>query len=316
MLRRRAVLLRSIRRFFDDRGYIEVETPLLDSDVVADAYIDSMSALEADGRHAGYLQTSPESGMKRLLAAGTPSIYQICRVFRSGESGPRHNPEFTMAEWYGVGDVMEDQLALVTALLQAIASDCSAAEDHLFRKPAVVVTYRDAFLNCGQPDPLEASFTELRDAASDAAGADVGADASRDELLNIILAERVEPTLGFSGPTFLTNYPIAQAALAVASEDDPRTALRFELYANGLELANGYEELTDCSELRRREQLQQDIRREAGGPAGPGCPLLQAAMDYGLPGCSGVAAGVDRLLMVLEGAGRISEVTAFPRSRA
>jgi len=315
MLQRRAELLRQIRRFLHDRGFLEVETPLLSHDVVVDRHLDPIPVtLYDDARQPNvgptlWLQTSPEFAMKRLLASGATAIYQICKAFRGGgETGPRHNPEFTMVEWYRVGDDYAAGRRLLSEL----------AEATLHRGPATQLTFRDAFLQHAGVDPLAATLDELLAVATERAllsAADAErfrADGDRDAVLDLLLTQLVEPHLGVSAPTIVYDYPASQAALARTSADDPRVAERFELYVDGVELANGYHELLDPSVLRERNSRNNAGRVADGKPPLPIESRLLSAMDQGLPTCSGVALGLDRLLMVATGAQSIREVLAFP----
>jgi len=326
MLRRRADLLKKVRQFFDSRGFLEVETPILSHDAVVDRHLDPLSVtLFADPRRPMvgpklWLQTSPEFGMKRLLAAGATAaagrgspdpaltgIYQITRAFRGGEIGPRHNPEFTMVEWYRVGDDYNAGMQLLDDL----------AGDILQLGPAERLTYRDAFLRFASIDPLVATQQELCElAAWTSAPNPTLKSKDRDELLDIILLCTVEGNLGQDRPTILHDYPASQSALARIRPGDPPVAERFELYVNGVELANGYHELLDPEILRQRNKTNDQLRVADGKYMLPEDSRLLAAMEHGLPPCSGCALGFDRLVMVATGAKSIQEVMAFPIDRA
>jgi lysyl-tRNA synthetase class 2 len=309
-LRRRAALLDALRAFFRARGVLEVETPVVLSHTVTDVQIES---LRLDGAHGGrWLQTSPEYPMKRLLAAGSGDIYQLCHVFRAGESSPRHNPEFTMVEWYRLGHpldaIMRETAALAATLLQAGGAQAG---------PFEAISYADAFRQVLSCDPLAAMDAELASMAQQhgLAASSLGS-ATRDELLDFLVATVVGPRLGHRRLTCLHHFPASQAALAQLDAGDPRTALRFELYAEGVELANGYVELAGAAEQRAR--FEHDLReRERRGRFKPGIDarLLQA-MEAGLPPCAGVAMGFDRVAMLALGASHIDEVLAFPWDRA
>jgi elongation factor P--(R)-beta-lysine ligase len=306
LLRRRAELLRQVRQFFDRRGFLEVETPILSADTVVDRHLDPFS-LQDSGR-ALWLQTSPEFAMKRLLASGGGSIYQISRVFRRDELGPLHNPEFTMVEWYQVGAGLEQGIGLLGQL----------AEEMLGRGPAEPVTYADAFARHCQIDPHTASAAELARAVGRLgvrAPESLGAD-DRDGWLDLLLVERVQPHLGAPRPTILYDYPATQAALARLRPGPPAVAERFELYVSGIELANGFHELADPAELRRRNREVNRQRQADGKPPLPDESRLLEAMEAGLPEATGCALGFDRLLMIAAGARTISEVIAFPFDRA
>jgi lysyl-tRNA synthetase class 2 len=266
--------------------------------------------------------------MKRLLAAGSGSIFQISRVFRAGESGTRHNPEFTMIEWYGVESTWQQQMELTEWLVRACLAEAATVmgytpvnvwPDGEFRQ----TTYQTAFQRVFHMDVHRASHDELLHAAvaQNVPLPDTCSMASKDDVLNAMLAFAVEPSLGrnpsthVSAPEFLCDYPASQAALAVTSETLPHVARRFELYIDGLELCNGYQELTDPEELQRRERLQNSVRSGSSLETLPGAARLQAAMKAGLPECSGVAMGFDRLVMIATKAASISEVLAFPADR-
>ncbi len=292
MLRRRAELLKQVRRFFDDRGFLEVETPLLSHDTVVDRHLDPLPVtLFADPRRPEqgprlWLQTSPEFAMKRLLAAGATAIYQITKAFRGGEAGRLHNPEFAIVEWYRVGDDYAAGMQLLSDLAAAL----------LGRGDAERLTYRDAFLRHAGIDPLPDSLDDLQ----------------RD----VILTQQVEPHLGRDRPTILHDYPASQSALARIRPGNPPIAERFELYVDGIELANGYRELLDPAVLRERNRANNELRAADGKYTLPENSRLLDAMDHGLPSCSGCALGFDRLVMVATGAQSIQEVMAFPIDRA
>jgi len=308
-LRGRAELLRRVRAFFDGRGFLEVETPIVSSDTVVDRHLDPFSVVghREDGR-ALWLQTSPEFCMKRLLAAGAEAIYQVARVFRQGERGPLHNPEFTMVEWYRSGHGMDEGIALLSDL----------AEELLGRGPAGRMSYREAFERHVGLDPHTA---DVRDLAAAVDRLDVVAPASlgeddRDGWLDLLLAERVQPHLGVDRPVVVYDYPPSQAALARVRDDDPPVAERFELFASGIELANGYHELLDPAVLRERNARNNALRRADGKRPLPEESRLLAAMEAGLPDATGVALGFDRLVMLALGASCVDEVMAFPFDRA
>jgi elongation factor P--(R)-beta-lysine ligase len=313
-LKLRAELLRRVRQFFDRRGFLEVETPLLSADTVVDRHLDPLPVLlfddprrPAEGRTL-WLQTSPEFGMKRLLAAGATAIYQVTRAFRGGERGRLHNPEFTIVEWYRCGDGLDAGMTLLSDL----------AEETLGRGPAERLTYRQAFLRYGGIDPFAAplaAFARLADQRRLAVPASLHAE-ERDGWLELLLVECVEPHLGQTRPTLLYDYPASQAALARVRDGDPPVAERFELYVGGIELANGYHELLDPAVLRRRNREVNRQRQADGKYRLPEESRLLAAMDRGLPPCTGVALGFDRLVMTAAGAEEISAVTTFTIERA
>jgi elongation factor P--(R)-beta-lysine ligase len=311
MLRRRAELLAKVRRFFDERSFLEVETPLLSHDVVVDRHLEPLSTrLFSNSRRPAegktlWLQTSPEFGMKRLLAAygsgpdSLAAIYQITRAFRDDESGPWHNPEFTMVEWYRVGDDYEGGMQLLADL----------AEETIGRGPAEWIAYREAFRRYADIDPFDAE-------SSIPVPPGLPNDADRDMVLDYLLTTQVEPHLGQDRPTIMCDYPASQAALSQVRDGNPPVAERFELYFRGMELANGYHELLNPSVLRSRNRTNNQLRALDGTSVLPEESRLLAAMEHGLPSCSGCALGFDRLVMVVTGATTIQEVMAFPIDRA
>lgn len=304
MLRRRAELLAQIRDFFHHRGFLEVETPLLSHDTVVDRHLDPLAVtLFSDPQQPEkgerlWLQTSPEFGMKRLLAAGATATYQITRAFRGGETGPLHNPEFTIVEWYRVGDDYSAGMQLLGNL----------ADEVLGLGQPERLTYRNAFLRYAQLDP----FGDLPAPAS--LGLPSGAD--RDMVLDYLLTTRVDPHLGRERPAILYDYPASQAALARVRDENPPVAERFELYVGGMELANGYHELLDTAVLRQRNRENNQLRTIDRKYVLPDESRLLAAMQHGLPACCGCALGFDRLVMAATGASSIQEVMAFPIDRA
>ena len=301
-LRRRAGLLARLRAFLDGRGIFEVETPLLSADVCIDEHLAPFAVPNFAGTR--YLQTSPEFGMKRLLAAGAEAIWQITRSFRDDETGPRHNAEFTIIEWYRVGWDHHQLMTEVSELCEAVCG-WPAAER---------LSYREAFQRHAGIDLAAASDAYLARHAADAGFDPTGAN--RDELLNMLLAVRIEPQLGAERPCLLYDYPASQSALAKTRDEPFPVAERFELYFRGVELANGYHELTDPAELRRRNALRHAARSRRGQRSLPLESRLLSAMDAGLPSCAGVALGFDRLAMLAFGAESIQEVIAFPFDRA
>jgi elongation factor P--(R)-beta-lysine ligase len=313
-LRLRAELLARIRRFFDERKFLEVETPLLSADVVVDRHLDPIAVvLPNDARrpHEGrqlWLQTSPEFGMKRLMAAGGDAIYQITRSFRAGESGRLHNPEFTIVEWYRQSDDYLAGMQLLSDLAEVLFG----------QGPAERLTYAEAFVRTLAVDPHRATIADLLAIAErEQVPAPASfANADRDAWLDLLLVERIEATLGHGRPTLLCDYPASQAALARLRPGDPPLAERFELYSSGIELANGYCELLDAAALRTRNAEANRQRAADGKLALPSESRLLAAMDHGLPPCTGVALGFDRVAMLLAGAASIDEVLPFPVDRA
>lgn len=310
----RAAMLRRVRRFFDQRHFLEVETPILSRDTVVDLHLDPLvtnlhvPTRDQAGGISLYLQTSPEFHMKRLLASGFPSIFQVAKAFRDGESGRYHNPEFTMIEWYRLDDTME----LAIELLGEFA--CASLGVETFD----TLSYRDAFRQFAAVDPFEISNADLAEAVRstvvDVPESIDGHD--RESWLDILLTEVVEPVLGGDRPLILYDYPASQAALAQVREDVFPVAERFELYFRGIELANGYHELLDGEVLKSRNEQVNKERMAMGKPPLPGESRMLDAMRNGLPHCSGVALGFDRLVMLAMGASSIDQVMSFPISNA
>jgi lysyl-tRNA synthetase class 2 len=310
VLQRRAELLRRLRQFFDDRGFWEVETPLLSADSVVDLHLDPLRVTLFDdprSPHVGrtmWLQTSPEFGMKRLLAAGATAIYQVTRAFRGAERGRLHNPEFTIVEWYRIGDHMPAGMQLLSELAECL----------LGRGPAEQMTFREAFVTHAGIDPHQATAAELIAVAEHrglAQSASIRAE-DRHAWLDLLLTACVEPHLGVARPTIVYDYPADQAALARVRDEQPPVAERFELYIAGIELANGYHELLDSAVLRERNRCVNQQRAADGKFTLPEDSRLLAAMHHGLPPCTGVALGFDRLVMLALGVNSLSEVVAFP----
>jgi lysyl-tRNA synthetase class 2 len=308
-LRQRASALRRTRDFFEVRKILEVETPALVNAPVSDVNLGSVR-VEVPGRDVPlFLHTSPEYAMKRLLASGSGDIYQICHVFRAFERGRQHNPEFTMLEWYRLGFTLEDLMNEVADLVRELLGAPQL--------PVEFVSYREAFQRHAGFDPLDADLAELQSAAlALGLAADHAREAGRDELLDLIVGSRVGPALGKDSLTFLHRYPASQAALARLDADDPRVALRFELYHRGVELANGYHELSSGAEQRQRFGADQQARKARGLDTFALDTRLLCALDAGLPDCAGVALGFDRVLMLANDASSIDDVIAFPIERA
>lgn len=306
VLRARADMLHRIRAFFEARGVLEVETAVLSRCAATDPALASFRvAYEGRGaplRRGLYLHTSPEFGMKRLLAAGSGDIYQVARVFRDGEAGRWHNPEFTLLEWYRVGfdhfKLMEEVAALVGKFLPQ-CRQCS-------RLP-----YRELFLNYLAIDPLAADAEVLEETAR-SRGIEVGGELGHNGWLDLLFTHLLEPKLAELDCVFVYGFPAAQASLARLDPSDPRVAERFELFVRGVELANGFHELTDGNEQAARFTQDNRLRSSMGLPEMPADDRLLAALDAGLPDCAGVALGLDRLLMLITGARTIDEVLAFP----
>jgi lysyl-tRNA synthetase class 2 len=301
-LQHRASLLRKLRAFFDERGFMEIETPLLATEIIPELHIEPIRT--AAGQ---FLQASPELHMKRLLCAGATAIYQVTRSFRQNEHGQLHNPEFTIVEWYRVGDDMEAGMQLLDELVSSL----------LGTPPTIQTTYYEAFQRTLQIDPHRATTEELATTARNATvaipeGMRVG---ERDEWLNLLLSSRVEPQLGRDRPEILYHYPASQASLAtvIRSETGQQVAERFELYYRGIELANGFHELGDAAELRRRFEAVNVARVADCRDPLPLPGTLLAALHHGLPACTGCALGFDRLVMLALNGKTIRDVIAFPQ---
>ena len=310
-LRQRAALLAEIRAFFAERGVLEVDTPQLVNFAVTDVNLHCAQVCWPRGdEQRRYLHTSPEYAMKRLLAAGSGDIYQMCHVFRGEEQGALHNSEFMIVEWYRRGFAFAALMEEVDALLRRVLGVAAGA-------PTRFLSYEQAFVDALGCNPLRDTDTALVDCAR-AAGLD---DAllrrcERDELLDLLMGACIGPKLGPDGPVFVHRYPARQAALARLDPDDARVALRFELYLHGVELANGFEELADAREQRQRFAADQRARAARNLPVPAMDEYLLAALAAGLPACAGVALGFDRLLMIAAGAARIEEVLAFTSEQA
>ena len=311
VLKLRAAILARIRAFFARLDVLEVDTPALSRAATTDPALSSFKtcyhgpgAVRDEPR---YLHTSPEFPMKRLLAAGSGSIYQICKVFRDGESGTQHNPEFTLLEWYRTGfdhlDLMDEVQRLVTDVLADIMPIDSVQH----------WSYRDLFVEIAAIDPFTATAAELRtvlQSSFDVTAVGLSLD-DGDAWLDLMMTHVIEPRLG-SGLMFIRDYPASQAALARLRPCSPPVAARFEVYLNGIELANGFHELADAPEQRRRFEADLERRRDSGDEAVRIDENLLSALHAGLPNCAGVALGLDRLLMLASGSQRLQNVMAFP----
>ena len=315
MLKTRARLLSKLRAFFADKDIFEVQTPILSQAGNPEPSIETfVTQQHENSKHIiqpSFLNTSPEFAMKRLLAAGCGSIYQITSAFRQDEQGKRHNPEFTLLEWYRLDFDHHALMGEVNALLRFVAEDFLKLERSQF------YSYQDAMVKFADVNPFNASNEELK-TATEKAGIDVvGMDnAPRDSWLDLLMSQVVEKNLPLNCPVFIYDYPTSQAALAKIRNETPAVAERFELYINGMELANGFHELSDAKEQAERFKKQQLQRKELGLRGIPADYHLIEALKYGLPECAGVAIGLDRLLMVLSGAEHINEVLTFPFDRA
>ena len=309
-LRARAALLKKLRTFFDDSGFLEVTTPVLSADTVIDLHLDPLQVtkfsdpLQPDVGPTWFLQTSPEFHMKRLLAAGAEAIYQIGPAFRGAESGPIHNIEFTMIEWYRVGDDMAEGMQFLSEIA------CLIFETEMPGR----VSYAEAFQRHVGLNPHTAATEELKSAGVSDRPAIHGD--TRTEATNFLWSHFVEPKLGTEKPALIYDYPADQAALARVRQDTIPVAERFELYYRGIELANGYHELTDPQEFRLRAEETNRQRVVEGKPPLPTESRLGQAMRSGIPPSVGVALGFDRAMMVVNGSKNLQDVMAFPENIA
>ncbi len=316
ILRERARLNADIRSFFAARGVLEVETPLLCSSTATDLHLASFVLRDASSKNAThFLQTSPEFSMKRLLAAGSGPIYQLGKSFRAGDCGARHNPEFTMLEWYRPGFSLSELMTETEALLVATLGCAPAyaqAFDHVDR-----TTYRVLFEQRFGINPHVAGVAELRAWVARETSFGEASQLDATACLDLLFSVCIEPSLGFERPVFVFDFPATQAALANVTTDSygDRVAARCEVYVCGMELANGYDELTDAVEQHRRFDADNALRRARDIAEIPVDERFLAALQYGLPRCSGIALGVDRLLMLRTGAATIDEVLAFSAPR-
>ncbi|WP_151811485.1 EF-P lysine aminoacylase EpmA [Acinetobacter bereziniae] len=307
-LKARAKLYQQIRQFFEQRDVLEVETPILSQAGVTDVHLASIQAhRHLQGKKlTHYLQTSPEFAMKRLLASGSGAIYQICKVFRDDEHGRKHNSEFTMLEWYRPHFSLKDLMFEVTDLLNVVL-----AERFGDVRPTVL-SYKHAFIDRLDLNPLKATLSELKDAAHRVGlNLDLGDD--RLAYIDLLFSHMVEPSLGFDTPVFLTDFPPELASLAKTKidEDGELVAARFELYIEGLELANAYDELIDAAVLRSRFQADNAEREKLGLLVMPVDEYLLTALPN-MSECAGIALGIDRLLMVVMNQMKLEKVITFP----
>ncbi len=306
LLRQRATITRAVRSFFESRDVLEVQTPLLATSANTDPHVDPFvthtQGRDNEGPQPLYLQTSPEFFMKRLLAAGSGPIYQLTPAFRAGEIGPIHNPEFLMLEWYRPGFTMEALMDEVEELVSDFV-DLPSIER---------LTVAEAFRQVTGVVDLYATTAEQLQSVAIAMGLPSAAemDLDWDGWVDYFIVVTILPQFAHAA-LFLTHYPASQAALARISPDDPNVAERFELILNGIEIANGFRELTDSEEQRNRFQKEQAVRAAEGLDPIPMDEQLLAALESGLPDCSGVAIGLDRLMMLSMGKEQIDEVLPF-----
>jgi len=300
--RKRARMLQSIRAFFAQRNVLEVETPVLSRAAITDPQIESFSTLY--NRSEYFLNTSPEFYMKRLLSSGSGDIFQVAKVFRDDENGRFHSPEFTMLEWYRLGMNHHQLMDELEALLAELMIDRKIDVERF--------SYQQAFLNQLNIDPLEAGFEELKQCA-EAHNIETpqGMIDDKDIWLDWLMVSVISPGFAKEKFTFLYDYPASQASLARLDKNDSRKANRFELFYGELELANGFYELTEASEQAKRFEHDNEIRQQRGQKLMPVDECLLDALKSGLPECSGVAIGIDRLMMLLTGVDRIDEVISF-----
>ncbi|ESP91378.1 MULTISPECIES: elongation factor P--(R)-beta-lysine ligase [Pseudoalteromonas] len=310
-LKQRAAILASIRMFFAERGVFEVETPCLSQASVTDVHLATFATQFVGPSYAKglplYLQTSPEFAMKRLLAAGSGAIYQIGKAFRNEESGRHHNPEFTMLEWYRPG--FDEYLLMdeIDALMQCILS-CGKATR---------ISYQAAFEKYLSIDPLTIELDALKAVCEQYGYTEIAAqETSVDPLLQLLFCMEIEPQIGQNVPCFVYHFPASQAALAKLNEQDPRVAGRFELYFKGMELANGFNELTNATEQSQRFDEDNLQRQQMALPKVEKDNRFLMALEQGLPNCAGVALGIDRLVMLATGKASIKDVIAFDIERA
>ncbi len=322
-LRLRSRIIAEIRNFFAQRGVLEVETPLLCKTTTTDPHVASFkfeqpnnTALQSSDLNSNrihfskkthpsnvYLQTSPEFAMKRLLASGSGCIYQICKAFRLEESGRYHHPEFSMLEWYRVGFDHHQLMDEIDAMMQTVANT----------EVAERISYREIFQNFLDINPHTSDAVELEDCArlNGIKGLENPNPNDTDFWLHLLLSHCIEPHLGRQRPVFIFDFPASQAALARICSANSPIAERFELYWNGIELANGYHELTDVTEQQRRCYADNDKRHQLNLPKIPIDEQLMAALANGMPDCAGVALGLDRLVMLIAKERAIKEVISF-----
>lgn len=310
ILKLRAALLNTARHFFQTHNFIEVDTPSLSQSTTPDPNIESFSTQFNNTRY--YLHTSPEFPMKRLLAEGSGAIYQICKVFRQGEAGRNHNPEFTMIEWYQPEMHYRDLMLQVDTLVRCLL------QDKLELTETISFSYKKVFEKFVSINPLLANVEDLLTVidTNNIQLYDLSIKLSKDALLDLILTHVIQPRLPKSAPVFIYDYPASQAALANIRKGKIDIAERFELYVNGIELANGYQELLNAGEQQQRFEKENRAREQTGLKMIPIDAHLIQALEKGIPMVSGVALGLDRVLMLAAGVDSISEVIAFTIDKA
>ncbi len=304
-LQKRSRIIAKIRAFFAERHILEVETPLLCRHSVTDPHIESFCV--ALGKETYYLQTSPEYAMKRLLASDSGAIYQICKAFRQEEQGQAHNSEFTLLEWYRPGFDHHQLMQEVDALLQTI----------LHTQPAEKATYQSLFEKHLQIDPLKTNQEQLINCAQqNKLSLNDIRELNKDDWLQLLFNHFIENKIGQQNPTLVYDYPASQSALAKISQQNPLVAERFEVFYKGMELANGYHELTDATEQKIRFLQNQKMREQLKRQPMPIDPYLIEALVAGLPDCAGVALGIDRLILLASGEQHIKDVISFTQDCA
>lgn len=322
-LKSRSTVIKAIRRFFDDQGFDEVETPILQISPVMDAHIHAfqteLKGVDLKIKETPYLHTSPEFAMKKLIVAGLENIYQICHVFRNAEGSKRHRPEFTMIEWYRANadytHIMKDCEGLLRACAKAGGVKTLRYKEHVCDPFADFerLSVREAFKQYADIDLVV--FLEDKQGfrrAVQALGLHTADDDGWDDLFFRVMGEKIEPYLGMDRPTFLYDYPVSMASLSKKKECDPRFAERFELYVCGIELANAFSELTDADEQLKRFEAEMDYKQKLYGERYPIDMEFIAALKHGLPESGGIALGIDRLIMLITGASNIEEVNWTP----
>lgn len=316
----RAQMLHHIRAFFYERDVMEVETPALSQAANTDPYIESFQIKDSDNKQTRYLHTSPEYPMKRLLADNSGDIYQIAKVWRQAESGAKHNPEFTLLEWYRGGFNYQQLIGEVDTLLSSLLSK-------MITKPAFVISYQQLFLEKLNINPHTVSHAELK-ACADSIISGFGSsnldDLSVQDLLDLLLTHCIEPHFETDRLTFVVDYPVTQSALAMigksaydqSASQNQNIAMRFEVYFGALELGNGYQELIDYDENCQVLETENKTRLLHKKVTMPKDNLFLEAIKNGLPECAGVAIGLDRVLMAITGKDNIKQVINFPWDKA
>lgn len=314
LLHLRAQLFAEIRQFFSARAVLEVETPLLSYCSGTDPQLDFFTTdyCSPPLRHTLFLQTSPEFAMKRLLAAGSGSIYQLCKAFRNGESGRYHNPEFSLLEWYRVGFTLPQLMDEIAELI------CLVFKGHRTLDATQRFSYQELFHRYTGLDPLVFSYQDYCAYAQDNHTPEAVSICGYDHALwlDFIFSHKVQPRLGENALCMVYDYPACQSSLARINKSNPYVTDRVEVFINGVELGNGYYELTDAKEQDRRFDKEIAIRQQRNSPVTVKDKHLIAAMEAGLPECSGMAIGLDRLLMLLTNSANINDVLNFPVHRA